>query len=292
MALSEHQKGLIITVGGILVLTPDALLIRLVGADAWTIAFWRGVLVGCAILIGSFCVDRKGLFATLRTFGKADAAYAIFHGIGSAAFVASITLTTVANSLFILSTSPLWAAIISWIFLGERVGARTWLAITVAAAGIGLIASGSFGEGGGNPIGDLAALVNALMMACAFTLARATKERSMVPAMGFSGFLSALFVLPLVGAVSVSFEGAAWLGLMGLIVVPFAFSMLTLGPRYLPSPEVSLIFLLEAVIAPFWVWLVLAEYPGDRTLIGGGIVLATLTVHILLTARGKTASTG
>jgi len=53
--------------------------------------------------------------------------------------------------------------------------------------------------------------------------------------------------------------------------------MITLGPRYLPAPEVGLIMLLETLLGPLWVWLVIREVPSIETLIGGTIILAALT---------------
>ncbi len=292
--MNTRTKGLLITIGGVLVLTPDSLLIRLVDADVWTVTFWRGLLFGTAILAGGFVFARQDFMNTIRHFGRPDLLYLGIHGIGAVAFVLSITLTTVANSLFILSTSPLWAAIASWIFLRERMGLKTWIAILLAAAGIAIIASGSFGAGvgagAGNPLGDLAALVNAISMSLAFTVARGVKGRSLVPAMGLSGILAALIALPFAGSLMIPTESLPWLAIMSLIIVPFAFSMMTIGPRYIPAPEVSLIFLLEAVIAPIWVWLALAEHPGDRTLIGGTIVLVTLVGYVLLSARSGSQS--
>ena len=53
--------------------------------------------------------------------------------------------------------------------------------------------------------------------------------------------------------------------------------MITLGPRYLPAPEVGLIMLLETLLGPLWVWLVIREVPSIETLIGGAMILAALT---------------
>ena len=63
---------------------------------------------------------------------------------------------------------------------------------------------------------------------------------------------------------------------MGMLVVPLGFSLMTLGPRYLPAQEVSLLLLLEAVIGPLWVWWVIDEVPARESLLGGAIVLTTL----------------
>jgi drug/metabolite transporter (DMT)-like permease len=85
----------------------------------------------------------------------------------------------------------------------------------------------------------------------------------------------------------VSVRGADifWLALLGMFVVPVAFGLLTLAPRYIPSPEVSLIMQLEAILGPIWVWLGVGEVPPVATFIGGAIVLATLTIHSILGMR-------
>jgi drug/metabolite transporter (DMT)-like permease len=69
---------------------------------------------------------------------------------------------------------------------------------------------------------------------------------------------------------------------MGLGVVPVAFGLITLGPRYMPAPEVSLLMLLEAVLGPLVVWLLLGETASPESLIGGAIVVGTLAVHAIL----------
>lgn len=73
-------------------------------------------------------------------------------------------------------------------------------------------------------------------------------------------------------------DDVLWLGLMGLVSVPLGFSLLTIAPRYLPTPEIGLLLLLEAVLGPVLVWWILEESPGPRGLAGGGIVIATLVV--------------
>ena len=77
----------------------------------------------------------------------------------------------------------------------------------------------------------------------------------------------------------------AILGSIGLVVLPFGAMLLTLGPRYLAAPEVAMLMLLETVVGPFWVWLVLAEEPEIRSLIGGAIIVATLFLHALVRFR-------
>jgi drug/metabolite transporter (DMT)-like permease len=64
-----------------------------------------------------------------------------------------------------------------------------------------------------------------------------------------------------------------------------------LGPRYLPAPEVSMITLLEVILGPLLVWAVIGENPGQMTLIGGTVIVATVSLHALrrLTQTGSAA---
>jgi drug/metabolite transporter (DMT)-like permease len=94
--------------------------------------------------------------------------------------------------------------------------------------------------------------------------------------MGLSGLILAAVTLVPANLMSIQLMDWVYLALLGLIVVPIPFSLLAIGPRYLPASEVSLLLLLEAVLGPLWVWLVLKEFPGWLALIGGAIVIVTL----------------
>ena len=61
--------------------------------------------------------------------------------------------------------------------------------------------------------------------------------------------------------------------------------MITLGPRYLPAPEVSLILLVETILGPIWVWLALGEVPLGTTLLAGVLIVGTLFVHTLMSLK-------
>jgi drug/metabolite transporter (DMT)-like permease len=282
--LSPHAKGLLITTLGVLVLTPDSLLIRLVSADAWTLTFWRGVLYAFGMSVAVAVIFGHRAREQFLCMGKVGLLIGVIFGIGKVTFIVSITNTTAANTLFIVSTSPLFAAILGWLLLREPVARGTWFAIGFALLGIGVIASEGFDKG--SVIGNVAALLTALVLGSSFVLARRYRERNVIPAMALSGLISALLVLPLASPFSVVASDVAALAAMGLVVLPLSFGLIFIGPRYIPAPEVSLVLLLEAVLGPYWVWLALGEAPGGRTLVGGTIVLATLAVHSAMRLTG------
>lgn len=283
----DRRKGLLITVSGVLVITPDSLLVRLISADEWTILFWRGLLSSIAILLALAIMQRRRFLPGLRAIGGMGLALAVMFSIGTVFFIVSLETTTVANTLFIVSTAPIFAAVMARLFLREAVSRRTWLTIAVTLIGVLIIAAGSVGGGPGSLPGDLAALVTAVSVAGTFTVARRCRHISMVPAMGISGLVTALIAIAISPPVALSQADSLYLAAMGLLVIPLSFSLMTIGPRYLPAPEVSLILLLEAVLAPLLIWLVLAEYPGNASLLGGAVVLGALFFANLASFRNR-----
>ena len=81
-----------------------------------------------------------------------------------------------------------------------------------------------------------------------------------------------------------------WMWLMGVVVVPLAFTLIASGPRYLPAADVGLLMLLEAILGPLLVWWALGEEPGGATFLGGAIVIGALAANnALVLRRGRRA---
>ena len=285
---SPHLRGLAVAATGVLIITPDSLLVRLVETDVWTILFFRGVLVALALV--AFFGVRLGRATPdiFLTMGRAGILSGILAAASNILFVVSLTLTSVANTLVIVSAAPLFAAIHSRIFLREAISPRTWIAVLVVFIGIAAIFSGNLG--GGALIGDLCAIGAALFFSGHLTTLRYAKHLNMVPSVALAGLFTALAVLPLAAPLSVSLRDLVLLTVMGFVMLPLALGLIALGPRLIPAPEVGLLILLESVLGPFWVWLVIGEVPAVQTFYGGVLVLGTLAVHTAYVLRRETAS--
>ena len=289
--LPDHIKGLTITVAGVLILTPDSLLVRLIGLDSWSMVFWRGFLLMLVLTLALAITYRGQTLALFLAIGRTGLAIAALFSFSSILFILALHNTSVANTLVIVAAAPLITALMSWLFLNEAVSRRTWLAILAAFAGILILVSDS--PRGGTLAGDMAALGTAVCMAGALALIRRARARNMIPATALSGGLSAVLMLPFAAPLSIAPDEVWMLLVLGVVVLPVSFGLMSLGPRYLPAPEVALILLLETVLGPFWVWLVLEETPSSRALIGGGIVVTALVLHSLaslLRPRGRAHS--
>ena len=283
---SPHLRGLAITATGVLVITPDSLLVRLIETDVWSLLFYRGLFVAVALF--AFFTIRFGreMPSFIRAVGRVGILAGCLSAVSNILFVLSLTLTTAANTLVIVSAAPLFAAVFSWLILKESIAPLTWLAVVVVFAGIATIFFGSLS--GGSLIGDLCAIGAACFFAGHLTALRCKKGTNMVPAVALAGLLTALAVLPLSAPLSVNTHDLALLAVMGFVMLPIALGLIALGPRLIPAPEVGLLALVEAILGPYWVWLVINEVPAVQTVLGGILILGTLLVHTVHMLRRET----
>lgn len=283
--LTAHQKGFLLTLFGVLALTPDTLLVRLIDSDPWTVTFTRGLLSGGTILTVFFLVRRREALREIRALGRSGLAIAGLYTVNSIAFVLAVHNTSVANVLVIIAASPLIAALMSYAILKERIAKATWVAILSGLAGVVIVVQDGLGRG--TLAGDFSALVVAFSLAGSFVMIRRKKDLNMVPATGCGALLSALIVLPLASPLALGGMQIPYTLIMGLAVLPVAFGLITLGPRTVPAPEVALLMLLETVLGPLWVWMGVGEEPTEAAFVGGGVVIATLMLHSLWRLRRR-----
>ena len=275
--MNIRQKGLLITTLGVLFVVPDSLFVRLITAEPMVVAFWRSLVSGLLIALALLVTGGFKAFSVILQMGGLGWLYCAAIGSTSPAFVLAVSNTSVANVVFIFAAIPVFAAFLSWIFLKEPVTRR--LILTMIGVGVGLAIIAFGGEEGGlaHWSGDAFALYVAFAYAGALTILRGLKDLSMVPAIPVGYLLSALVIALFIDPFG------QWNGNINLYAahgffIALATCGLTLGPRYISSPEVSLLILLESILAPLLVWVVLGENPGQATLVGGAIVIATLTV--------------
>lgn len=287
--MGDGKRGVVCAGLGVLILSVDTLLVRLVGpADPLQIAFWRGALMFGASVAACSC------FARGRTLLARSIKQSLFwmaslcYGTASLFFVYALRLTDAASVLFIISAAPLFAALLSRLLLNEQTPAPTWLAMLVALGGIGIVQHGSISEL--QTSGNAMAVASALAMSAAFVVSRkSAANMALAPAAG--GLLSACAVLPLLDRVAfVEASQWQWMGIEAAVVVPVAFGLIGLSTRFLAAPQLSLLLLLETLLGPVWIWLATGERPSAFGLIGGAVVLLALTFNLcMLASRARLA---
>ena len=284
--MSQHLKGLLITILGVIILSPDAILIRMVQADSWTILFWRGLLFALGITIVIFLIYGKNTLRQFLKIGKIGVLLGVLFGLSTLFFLTAVQNTSIANALVIISTSPVFAALLSWVFLKEKTHSRTWITMFVIIAAMLVIMVDSYHSGGF--WGDMSALITSVLLAINFTITRQHKNINMVPAMVVSGLATAgiaalVIAFSTLTSTSISLylhhpSSIPYLLGMGLVIT-LAFSLIMLGPRYMPAAEVGMIMPLETVFGSYLGWLFLGEIPSTYVVVGGIVILVSLMLH-------------
>ncbi|MEQ8369565.1 MAG: DMT family transporter, partial [Alphaproteobacteria bacterium] len=211
MSTQSYGRGIALAAAGMLVISPDGLLIRLLDATGpWQLVFWRTAFMALALAVGLAIAYGGRLLPIARALGGGGLLAGIIIGLSNVTFVGAITNTTVANTLVILATLPLFAALFARAILGERVAPRTWAVIAVAFAGMVLIFANSLG--GGSLTGDALALLTAALFSLGVVILRRAGNRDMTAALWVGAMVSALIALPL------SLAGPSGLSLSGLVV--------------------------------------------------------------------------
>jgi drug/metabolite transporter (DMT)-like permease len=281
--VSARAKGLLLTGTGVVLISPDSLLIRLLSVDHWTILFWRGLFsaVGLTAIVGL----RSGTTLGRRfgSIGRGGLIVTILSGGANLLFVLAITHTSVAKVLVILSASPLLAALLSRIVFGDHVSKPTWIASLVVMAAIAFILSSDLAAGG--MLGNLMAVGAVLFLSASLTVVRAQRSIDMTPALALSGVIGASVAVCFASSLAIGRVDLIILLGAGLVMLPTALALLMQGPRYISAPEVALVLLLETLLGPLWVWLVLEEAPSPETLQSGVVIVAALAGHTLAQLR-------
>lgn len=248
--------------------------------DGWTVIFWRSLFA--ALFLLAFMLLRDGVRGTRALFadmGMAGLAVGTCFATASTSFILALAYTTVANVVLIQASVPLIAALLGWVLFGERVGAATWAAIAAVICGVAIMVSGSL-TGSVSPLGDALALLIAFSFASATVITRRYSHVRMTPA-GFTGA-----VLAAAAAASQTSGFAVSAGELGILVVfgalnfGLGLALFVTGARLIPSALAALLGTAETVLQPLWVAIFHDEIPGERTVVGGAIVLAALLCHL------------
>ena len=283
MRLNDQKKGMLLAFTGILFITPDSLLIRLSNIDSWNLIFYRGFIPFLTILVGLLFIYKFSLIKKILDNGWHGIAFIFTFAITSTVFVVSIENTNVANTLVMVALAPMLSAVISLIFLKENPDQKTWVAIIITTLAVIYIFYDAIDSG--DFLGNFLGLVCATGLAVNAVIIRSAKKISLVPSAMIGKLIVALFALMFVDQIKLENNDLIIIPLMCVVCIAIPFVCVTLAPRYITAAEVNLFFLLETIFGPFWVWLVIKEQPSLETIIGGGVIIATIGIHSALALK-------
>jgi drug/metabolite transporter (DMT)-like permease len=273
---AQQRRGQVYVALAAIAWSTAGVLQRQLAVDVPTQLAGRAVFAALALLLFVAIAERGRFTRAWRSIGVAGIGLALCIAVASASFIAALNYTTVARVLFIQAVSPVLAAVLARVLLGEPVGRRTALAMAIALGGVALMLGA---PGAGDATGDGLALVMALAFALALVITRHRRDVSMAPATCLSQiFLIAAFA-PFSSPAEIGGGDAGALALLGAGQIGLGLALLTIGARLITAAQVALISLLEVVLGPLWVWLAYGEKPDAPTLAGGAIVVAAIVMQ-------------
>lgn len=276
--VSHRTKGILLTTLGIMAATPDGLFMRLADMEPWTVIFYRGLMLAFAINLWIRITTGRHAVAAWRKAGLWDAILMISFACTGPCYLFALSMTSVANVLVVTGLAPVVTAILGGLLLREKVTRRAWVAIAIAVLGAVIITAGEVDTSRGQEAlthltGILFSFLTALCIAVQTIACRKLPNSDTRASVVAGALMAAVFAAPFASPLTVEAAQLAYVGAVGLLLMPIAIVLVFTGTRYINAYEVVVISLLEVVFGPLLVWLVIGEVPGMHTLAGGALIL-------------------
>ena len=250
-------------------------------ATPWQIAFFRGLAFLFSITLVLFHQYRLEILTKIKNTGFSGIAGGFLLMLANLLFIQALAKTTIANTLFTLSSIPFITAILAFIFLKEKISLSTIIMMSFGFMGIFImIKDGLESEGF---YGNILAFICAICFSGFVLVLRNSRKIDMLPANMLSGCLVIIvsFIVSL-GNMKVPIQEILLCFLWGGVLSVFANSVFIFATRYLLASEATFFMLLEFSLGPFWVWIFLSETISQETFYGGIIVMISVMVYSLL----------
>ena len=271
---------------GVLAVSAAAILIRLAEAPAIAVAFWRCAL-GAALLLPPALMRRERFPRGRDLYVGVTSGVALGAHFGF--WISSLDHTSVAASVVLVSTQPVFVAILAYLLFGERTSPLSIAGILAALAGTAVIA-GDDSVGSAALLGNALALVGAVTIAIYVLIGRSSRTGGIgvlpYSVVVYSAAALALLPVGLLFEVRLwGYSGETWLWLWAITLGPqiMGHTVFNWALRYVEASVISGTILAEPVVSALLAWLILSEKPGVATVVGGAVVLSGL----FLLLRGR-----
>lgn len=210
-----------------------------------------------------------------------------FLAVHFAAWITSLAYTSIAASATLVTTNPVWVALISWVWFREEPSLKTIAGITIALLGGILVATGSGDTSlGSNPLlGNILALIGSWAISIYFLLGREAQRRGLPIshhiALTYSAAAILLLPLPILfetGYLGYPLPVYVCILLMALFPQLIGHSSFNWAVRWISPTLVTLTILAEPIGASVLGMLVFQEYPTGEVAIGAVVILLGVVI--------------
>ena len=288
--MSNNAKGLMLTSIGIFIMSVESLMIKYTTVSSFVFSFYLGIFI-FASTAGSLLFKKKEYVknALTSSFGILIIC-ATMMAISNIFFITAVKTTTVANVVIIFSTSALFSSLIAYLLYKEKMTRNIFYASFFMFIGLFIIFSDELSFGSISMEGNIYALLCTILFSVSFVLLSKYKEMDRVVLTALSGVALSVITYFLSDDLKIDTTNLLIVMSMGLVISSISRVLIGNGAKYISASEVSLLMLIETIMAPIWVWIFLNEIPSSNTYIGGSIIILTLIVNSLYTLKKEEIS--
>lgn len=289
-AVPEPAGSPYLTLGlAVVCISFGSILVRWAQAPALSVAFYRIFLA--SLFLAPFAAGNAARsWSALRSRERwLLVGSGVALAVHFATWIASLSYTSVAASVLLVNTAPLFTLAFTRVFLHERIAPVVVGATGIAMAGAVLIAAGDWTGSASSLTGALLAVAGAVTLSLYHVIGRGLRSALPLPAYIFGVWSTAAATLAVIvlagGAPFTGHPARTMTALAALALVPTlaGHGLVNRSLRLLPAPTVGLFLLGEPLCAAVLAYVAFGETPGTLTLAGGALVLAALA---LVATRG------
>lgn len=246
--------------------------IKLIPWNSFVISALRNFFAGLTVLV---YIRIKGYKIVIN---RQTLIPGLLLGLVYIAFVAANKLTTAANAIVLQFTDPIFIVIFSALFFGQRFKKRDFIAVICTFIGIGMFFLDQLSEG--YLIGNFVAIFAGACLGGMFIAMGKAETQERFSAMLVGQAVAFIFGLPFIITTKPEFSAlpVLYIIILGVLQLGIPYILYGRAAEHCPPLACSLLGALEPLLNPVWVLIFDGEKPGLFALIGGVIVIVSVTV--------------
>ena len=288
----SRNYAMLLIIAGATCMSFVGLLMRLLETtDGLVILFYRSITLAGMVALVACLRRRQSLAAFLRSLDRTDLMMGVALAVAFTTYVYAMLLTSVASALLLLTLAPFFAAVLGWVWIGERPHRLTWPAMAAALVGVALMIGDGISMG--RTAGNVIALISSLSFAVMLVLARRSRREDVLGGTFLGGAMALVaggVAAGMLGnGLAISTPDLLLTLFMGAFTIGIGIALVTWGTGYVPAAEVSLLTLTESVLGPIWPWIFLGQAMTMTEIGGGAVVLGAVALLALATRDARPA---
>ena len=283
--MTNNAKGLALTSLGVLIMSLESLFIKFTSISSFLFSFYMGIFMFISMASTLLFKEKNFVKNAIKSSYVVLIVCAILMAVSNILFISAVKTTTVANVVIIFSTAALFSALFAYLFYKEKITKNIIIASFFMFVGLYIIFNDQLDIGSSE--GNIYALLCTALFSIFFVLLSRYKEMDRVVLTALSGVALSVIAFFFCDDLAIDFKTLLIIMAMGLIISPFSRVLIGNGAIYISASEVSLLMIIETIMAPIWVWLFLNEIPSSYTFIGGSIIIATLIANSIYTLKNN-----